>query len=76
MKVFIKTFDFINWILDIYFFIGMKGLSFVFKGEIVDSFMGSIVFISLDLLVLNSIFAFGFRENKFFLLIFISKQPT
>jgi hypothetical protein len=48
MKAFIKTFDFIDWILDTYFFIGIKDLSFVFKGAIVDSFKGSIQFISLD----------------------------
>ena len=46
MKAFVETFDFINWILDTYFFIGIKDLSFVFKGAIVDSFKGQ--FISLD----------------------------
>lgn len=74
MKAFINTFDFVGCRLDTYFFIGIVDLSFVSVGGIVDSFMDSLQFIFLSLLALNSFFAFSFREQQFFHLIFISKQ--
>ena len=74
MQAFIKTFDFIDWILDTYFSIKIMGWSFVFKDEITGSFKGSSLFISLDWFKLNLSFAFDFREKQFFPLVFTFKQ--